>query len=65
MGIWNEFSRVIINNNLEELLKELIKNREKLSLISSKSKKWAEKNHDIKMVSKNLYEYYKSIGLNF
>ena len=55
----------INKNNLEELLKELIQNREKLSLISIKSKKWVEKNHDIKMVSKNLYEYYKSIGLNF
>ena len=55
----------INKNNLEELLRELIQNRQKLSLISSKSKKWVEKNHDIKMVSKNLYEYYKSIGLNF
>mgnify|MGYP001162535146 FL=1 len=55
----------INKNNLEKLLRELIENRKKLSLISNKSKKWVEKNHDIKMVSKTLYEYYKSIGLNF
>ena len=55
----------INKKNLKRVLEDLIKNRKKLSLISEKSKKWVKEKHDIKMVSKKLYEYYKSIGLSF
>jgi len=55
----------INQNNLEHVLIDLIKNRNKVYSISQKSKKWVKKNHDIKKVSDKLYQLYKSIGLTF
>ena len=50
--------------SLENDLRKLIKNKDKITDFGIKAKKWVYKNHDISKVSKQLYDYYNSIGLS-
>ncbi len=56
-----------VNVNKESLetdLRKLIKNKDIIIDFGIKAKKWVYKNHDISKVSKKLYDYYSSIGIN-
>ncbi|MBL7013995.1 MAG: hypothetical protein ISR83_06215 [Candidatus Marinimicrobia bacterium] len=53
----------INKENIEFEIRTLIANKSKILDYGRESKKWVEKKHDIKQVSKTLYEYYRSIGL--
>ena len=54
----------INKETLENELRGLIKNKEKIIDLGIKGKKWVYKNHDISKVSKKLYDYYNLIGIN-
>lgn len=61
-GIWEELP--VINANTEtiyDVLKETIVNRELLPSIGYKSRKFIEKNHDVKTLTKRLILYYHTI----
>ena len=51
----------INNGNLYEKLNSLIKNKVQLEQIKKDSYEWVKLNHDVKNVSKKIYEIYKSI----
>ena len=53
----------INQNTISSVLIDLIKDKNKIFAKGWESRKWVEKYHDIKEVSKCLYGYYKSIGL--
>jgi len=42
----------------------LIQNREQIMKSGNRGYKWVRKKHDISSVSRKLYSYYRSIGLN-
>ena len=53
----------IDQNTISSILKDLIEDKNKIFAKGDQSRKWVEKYHDIKEVSKCLYKYYESIGL--
>jgi len=53
----------INKSSLEDILRGLIKNKVKIADYGKNAKDWVYKKHDISQVSKKLYDYYKSIGI--
>ena len=53
----------INKSSLEGVLRGLIKNKGKIADYGKNAKDWVYKKHDISQVSKKLYDYYKSIGI--
>ena len=53
----------INSNSLENVIRNLISEPEKIFDIGQLGKKWVQKYHDVKSVSESLYSFYRSIGV--
>ena len=53
----------VTENTLENKIKDLIKDKDKVSKSGSNGRYWVQKHHDIKQVSEVLYNYYHNIGV--
>jgi len=51
-------------DNLEEVLRNLISEPQKILFHGMSGYDWVKKNHDIEKVGEDLYDYYRSIGLH-
>ena len=51
------------SRSIISVLRSLVNDKNKIIEYGYKSRSWVKNYHDIKKVSKNLYSYYKSIGL--
>ena len=54
----------VTSESLEDKLRTLIQNRERIIESGDIGYKWVRQKHDVKSVSRKLYTYYESIGLN-
>ena len=55
----------VTKDNLENKIRDLIKERDMINKYGSYGRNWVQKYHDIKQVSDALYDYYESIGVKF